>query len=74
MSSNTIEDNAAKLIQRMHDKVAGRVTAKWQSIRDVDWDDLDHFIANCKRLRDKDSFDTAIVILQTLREQVLTRK
>lgn len=66
--------NEAALVERFRLKAAGRVSAKWQSVEDVDWDDLDHFIDNCKRNLDKDSFDTAITILQALKEQVLTRK
>ena len=50
-----------------------REDAKWQAIQDVDWDDLDHFISNCRRGKDRESFDTAIRILEALKKQVLER-
>jgi hypothetical protein len=48
-----------------------REDANKQGIADVDYSDLDHFIGNCRRLKDKDSFDTAIRILQAIKQQVL---
>jgi uncharacterized protein YpiB (UPF0302 family) len=51
-----------------------REDANKQGIADVDYSDLDHFIDNCRRLKDKDSFDTAIRILQAIKKQVLEKK
>ena len=50
-----------------------REDAKWQTIADVDWSDLEHFIGNCRRSKDRESFDTAIRILEALKKQVLER-
>ncbi len=72
--TNTLQENEANLLQRMQRKAEGRVEAKWQNIGDVDWDDLEHFLENARRRKDKDSFDTAINILTALRKQVLERK
>lgn len=69
----TIEANTAALLNRMAQKAADRPLAKWQSIGDVDWEDLDHFIGNCKRNGDRDSFDTALRVLEALKKQVLER-
>jgi len=51
-----------------------REDANKQGIADVDYSDLDHFIGNCRRLKDKDSFDTAIRILEAIKKQVLGKK
>ena len=51
-----------------------REESKWKNFADVDWDDLSYFTANCRRLKDKDSFDTAIRVLEALKTQVLERK
>lgn len=69
----TLHTNTAALLNRMAQKAADRPSAKWQNIGDVDWEDLDHFIGNCKRNGDRDSFDTALRVLETLKKQVLER-
>lgn len=66
---STEEEKAAFIARKQ--KV--RDDAKWRAIQDVDWDDLDHFISNCRRGQDKESFDTAIRILEALKKQVLER-
>lgn len=71
--AETVAANAAALTQKMARKAEGRVSAKWQNAADVDWDDLEHFVDNCKRLQDKESFDVAQNILAALRKQVLER-
>lgn len=48
--------------------------ANWKQHPDVDYIDLDFFIDNCRCRKDKDSFDTALRILQAIRKQVLERK
>lgn len=48
--------------------------ANYQNLADVSYGDLNHFIGNCRRLKDKDSFDTAIRILEAIRDQVLGKK
>lgn len=70
---NNIAQNEAAILAKMQRKVAGRPDAKWQNIGDVDWDDLEHFLDNARRRKDRESFDTAIVILETLKKQVLER-
>lgn len=54
-------------------KQSARDDAKWQSPADVDWTDLEHFVRNCRRNKDRESFDTAIRILEALKKQVLER-
>ena len=70
----TVDANAAALIAKMQKKLADRPAANWQSIADVDWDDLDFYIQKCKSDPDKDSFDTAMEVLKGLRYQILERK
>ena len=48
--------------------------AKWKDIQDVEWADLEHFLSKARRDKDKEAFDTAIRVLEALRQQVLTRK
>jgi hypothetical protein len=36
----------------------------------VDYTDLEHFIENCRRKKDEESFNTAIRILQAIKQQV----
>ncbi len=45
--------------------------AKATEMVHVDYNDLEHFIGNCRRLKDKESFDTAIRILEAIKKQVL---
>lgn len=66
-----LKKNADAMIAKGRLKAQARVDANWQTIADVDWTDLDHFIGNCRRMKDKESFDTAIAILQALKTQVL---
>lgn len=55
-------------------KRLAREDANKQTIADVDYSDLEHFIGNCRRLKDKESFDTAIRILEAIKRQVLGAK
>jgi len=55
-------------------KKKSREDACWVDHPDVDYADLDHFLNNCRRRKDKESFDTAIRILQAIKEQVLKQK
>lgn len=57
----------------MRRKSEGRVSAKWQTIADVDWDDLEFFIEKCRTKQDRESFDTALRVLEALKKQVLER-
>jgi hypothetical protein len=72
--TNSVDQNAQAMLAKMARKVAERPLAKWQTHADVDWDDLEHFIGNCKRRGDRESFDTALNVLQALKQQVLERK
>ena len=51
-----------------------REDCKWKDIGDVDWDDLDYFIAKAKRVKDLETFNTSIRILEGLKQQILERK
>ena len=55
-------------------KQQARADSNWVDHPDVDYTDLEHFIGNCRRLKDKESFDVAIRILQAIRRQVTERK
>jgi hypothetical protein len=70
----TIEANAQKLRAAMQNKIADRILAKWQRAGDVDWEDIDFYIGQCKFRPSKDNFDTALAILDALKDQVLNRK
>lgn len=48
--------------------------SNWVNHPDVDYTDLEHFIGNCRRLKDVESFDTTIRILQAIKRQVTERK
>ncbi len=50
---------------------AAREDANKQNFVDVDYSDLDFFIGNCRRLKDKESFDTALRVLEAIKKQVL---
>jgi len=70
----TIEQNAQVLVDNMAKKVAGRPSANWRIASDVDWEDLDFYIAQCQHRPNKDNFDTALKVLTALKSQVLDRK
>ena len=53
---------------------AAREDAYWLTIADVDWEDLHFFLNKARITKDKESFDTAVRVLDALRHQVLTRK
>lgn len=50
---------------------ASKEDSNWQSIADVNYDDLEFFVNRCRRTKDKESFDSAIRILQAIKRQVL---
>jgi hypothetical protein len=52
---------------------SAREDAKWLTIADVDWIDLEYFLGKARRLKDKESFETSIRVLQALYKQVLER-
>ncbi len=45
--------------------------ANWKTIADVDWNDLEFFVAKARMTKDKDAFDTAIRVLTALKSQCL---
>ena len=51
-----------------------REDCNWKNIGSVDWDDLDFYLTKCRNKKDKDSFDTAINILEALKKQILDKK
>ena len=69
-----VDANVLALQAKMQKKNADRPSANWQTIADVDWDDLDFYVMKCRTARNKDSFDTALAVLTALKDQVLTRK
>lgn len=48
-----------------------REDANYVSLGQVNYGDLNHWVINCRRLKDKESFDTAIRILVALKDQVV---
>lgn len=48
-----------------------REDANFQTLGDVNYGDLNHFLGNCRRLKDKESFETAIRVLEAIKKQVL---
>lgn len=64
-------ENEQIFLDKMNRKMDSRADANWQSIADVDWGDLEHFLDNARRLKDAESFNTAIRVLEALKEQVL---
>ena len=50
-----------------------REDANFKGNPDVDYIDLEHFIGNCRTKKDKESFDTAIRILEAIKKQVLSK-
>lgn len=68
-----VEENIRKLEAAMREKMADRPSAKWQNIGDVDWEDLNFYVTQCKTHPSKDNFDTAINVLTALKKQVLER-
>jgi len=69
----TVAENATALLDKMKRKAEGRITAKWQTLADVDWDDLEHHIDVCKTRPSEATFDTVIRIVEALKNQVMTR-
>jgi len=67
--TDTIQESDAARSNRL-----SREDSNYQNIADVHYGDLEHFIGNCRRLKDKDSFDTAIRVLEGIRDQVLGKK
>lgn len=70
----TVEQNAQVLVDNMAKKVAGRPSANWRTHADVDWEDLDFYVGQCRTRPNKDNFDTALKVLTALKDQVLNRK
>ena len=69
-----IDRNVQLLEEKMRRKGLSRIEANCKQMVDVDWGDLEHFIDNARRKKDAKSFDTAIEILKTIKEQVLGAK
>ena len=55
-------------------KKQARDDSNWKDHPDVDYTDLDHFLGNCRRLKDRESFDTAIRVLEAIKRQVTERE
>ena len=69
-----VDANVLALQAKMQKKNADRPSANWQTIADVDWEDLDFYVGQCRTRPNKDNFDTALKVLTALKDQVLTRK
>lgn len=63
-----------KLSDRAEYKRSAREDANWKDISDVDYEDLEHFIGNCRRLKDAKSFDAVMRIITAIRHQVLENR
>ena len=75
LTNETKVDAAVQALEAaMKKKMTDRPSANWETIADVDWDDLEFYIGKCRLTRDRDSFDTALAVLTALKDQVLTRK
>ena len=70
----TVDQNAQMLMDNMAKKVASRPSANWRTHSDVDWEDLEFYVGQCRTRPDKDNFDTALKVLEALKDQVLNRK
>ena len=69
-----VDVNAKALQVKMAKKIADRPSANWQNIGDVDWEDLDFYVEQCKTRPGKDNFETAMKVLEALKIQVIDRK
>lgn len=70
MTTISVQTGTPRESENARRKRLVREASNWKKEADVDWDDMDHFISNCKRLNDTDSFDTAIRVLQALKKQI----
>lgn len=52
-------------------KMMSRPDANWENISNVDFGDLSFFIDQCRRKKDKESFDIAEKVLTAIRRQTL---
>ena len=51
-------------------KRQARLDANWQTIADVDWEDLEHFVELARVTKASAHFDTCVRIIEALRKQV----
>ena len=54
-------------------KRQAKIDANWQTIADVDWEDLEYFCDLARHTKDPANFDTCVRILEALRKQILTK-
>jgi hypothetical protein len=54
-------------------KRLARADSNWKTIADVDWEDLEHFVARARATKDNADFDTCVRILEALRKQILNK-
>jgi hypothetical protein len=74
VSKSPLPNDAKPDLAYIERKQKAQADSNWIDHPDVDYTDLDHFIGNCRRLKDKESFDVAIRILQAIKKQVTERK
>ena len=67
-------ENEQVCLDKMNRKIASRADANWKSIADVDWEDLEFYVGQCRTRPNKDNFDTGLKVLEALKDQVLNRK
>lgn len=48
--------------------------SNYQTIADVKWSDLEFYVEKARREKDKTAFDTAMRVLEGLKDQVLNRE
>ena len=65
-----IDKNEQALFDMMQRKVDSRADANWKQLSDVDYGDLEFFLAQARRKKTAADFDMALDILKALKQQV----
>ena len=74
VGKHTVEKAIKEMVRWGKTKKQARKDAYWENIGDVDWEDLQFYLTKSRRDGDKESFDTALRVLEALRKQTLERK
>lgn len=68
MTAINVDTNISESVKK---RESAKEDANYKENPDVDYTDLEHFIDCCRRKKDKESFNTAIKVLETIKKQVL---